>query len=552
MVVKTGKLEFAAQHGDHFVAKASRSADSIPAFRAVKISGYVDGVVTVELADSSSGATLPAVGLSMEKLTFLKKGKVAISGAVVGIRTTQFAPNTILYVSSNGELSATPPIELALRQPLCLVVHQADQGIVKITAHTTATAVTTLPSLAEGDILTADSAGEPIAVSVAPSSIVGRSASGGVGGQSIGNASLVATDGSGNFLALTLTPNSLPFRNSSGAMTRLEPGAANLLHTNSLGEITATPVTLGSIVITENTPSVPVFSAVVIGPNQLLAKTSTNVFSPITVLPSSFLARNAAGETESKAGTANSFPILDAASGWAFHQPGASAVVTSDAGGELASTGPMADGSVLTASAGVPVLLDAPSADAVGYIPWWNSGVLGWALVREKETVTFARATFAGAHFVPTTALAPIVEAGWTVDLLPASSGGFTTLTDTGRIILDNSGPTVQVELIANMELENADGSNQATFGIFQGAAKFGSAQPLFDIILPPNCKDSHTLHWIDQAVPGTETYFRIFAGLASAETKIKVNKASLIAKILGVSPTNPTGPFYSHGFVPP
>jgi len=227
----------------------------------------------------------------------------------------------------------------------------------------------------------------------------------------------------------------------------------------------------------------------------------------------------------------------------------ASSALVSDSTANIGSVA-LTEGSLLTVAAGEPAELAAPGADEVGYTALWTAGTLSWSTVQTRQTVTVARATFAGPHVVTTGALIPITESGWTVTLSPALSG-FSTSTDTGRIILDNGAEHVQIEITAILEVENFDAADHGgTFALYKGVsapALWGGLE--MPILLTAGTKQSHTLHWVDVAEPGVDTVFRVFAGAATQASTVRINNAQVVAKVLGVSTTNPAGgPFYAHG----
>lgn len=83
---------------------------TIAAGQPVYISAYnVGGWYDVELADASSGATMPAAGITTTSTTTIATQPLAISGRLTGIDTSTFTLNDGVWVASGGGLTATRP-----------------------------------------------------------------------------------------------------------------------------------------------------------------------------------------------------------------------------------------------------------------------------------------------------------------------------------------------------------------------------------------------------------------------------------------------------------
>lgn len=89
------------------------SAGTINKGEAVYISGFNVGqdVIEVELADSSSPSTMPALGIANDTITNTITGQIIVNGRVANVDTSGFTINDSLYVSDStpGLLTTTRP-----------------------------------------------------------------------------------------------------------------------------------------------------------------------------------------------------------------------------------------------------------------------------------------------------------------------------------------------------------------------------------------------------------------------------------------------------------
>ena len=114
------------------------TAGTINAGQVVRITGY-DGtneVTTVELADASAAATMPAVGIAEEEITDSTAGSMVTLGQLVGQDTSMFSVGDELYVSETpGALTTTKPTGTALIQKIAEVARSdATGGILQVFA----------------------------------------------------------------------------------------------------------------------------------------------------------------------------------------------------------------------------------------------------------------------------------------------------------------------------------------------------------------------------------------------------------------------------------
>lgn len=103
------------------VAVRKDSAGTINARQTVYLVGWdvSGGVPTVELADSSSAATMPAFGIAQSTITNLASGNVVVSGELGGLDTSSWSVGDQLYVSETaGDLTTTKPTGTALIQKI--------------------------------------------------------------------------------------------------------------------------------------------------------------------------------------------------------------------------------------------------------------------------------------------------------------------------------------------------------------------------------------------------------------------------------------------------
>jgi hypothetical protein len=142
------------------------SAGTINKGQVVYVVSYNSGqnVAGVELADSDSGSTMPAIGIASDSITNSATGNVTLSGRVAGFNTSSFSVGDELYVSGTaGELTATKPTGTALIQKVAIVLRShASQGAVWVVG---AGRSNDLPNLAQDNIWVGDASGVPTAVS---------------------------------------------------------------------------------------------------------------------------------------------------------------------------------------------------------------------------------------------------------------------------------------------------------------------------------------------------------------------------------------------------
>lgn len=102
----------------------------------VYITGYNAGqeTVTVDLADASSAATMPALGLCTAAIPNNTNGTIEVIGRATGYDTSGFAVGDELFVSETaGVLTATAPSAPAIIQKVGTVVRShATQGVIEV------------------------------------------------------------------------------------------------------------------------------------------------------------------------------------------------------------------------------------------------------------------------------------------------------------------------------------------------------------------------------------------------------------------------------------
>lgn len=128
----------------------------------VQVVSYNSGqdVAGVELADSDSAATMPAIGVAGDEITNSATGNVTLSGRVSGFDTSAFSVGDNLYVSGTaGALTATKPTGTALVQKVAVVLRShATQGAVWVVG---AGRSNDLPNLADDAVWVGDATGAP-------------------------------------------------------------------------------------------------------------------------------------------------------------------------------------------------------------------------------------------------------------------------------------------------------------------------------------------------------------------------------------------------------
>jgi hypothetical protein len=134
--VQLANLPVVQDAEDLVVAVRKDSAGTINAGQPVYLVGYSlgGGVPTVELADASSGATMPAFGVARDSFTNLASGNVVVSGELTGIDTSSWSEGDALYVSETaGTLTSTKPTGTALLQRIGQVTRSnPTQGVIQV------------------------------------------------------------------------------------------------------------------------------------------------------------------------------------------------------------------------------------------------------------------------------------------------------------------------------------------------------------------------------------------------------------------------------------
>ena len=114
------------------------TGSSMPKGSAVRITGYNAGneLVTVALADASSSATLPAIGLTKDELANNTNGEVEQIGRIEGVDTSAYSVGDLLYVSETaGALTDTAPASPAVSQHIGTVLRShATLGVIQVAA----------------------------------------------------------------------------------------------------------------------------------------------------------------------------------------------------------------------------------------------------------------------------------------------------------------------------------------------------------------------------------------------------------------------------------
>jgi len=257
LTVKTGKLSYL--HVSHNQIGVKSEAGTLAAFSPVQITGFADDAIRVAAADAVATTSLPATGILLDAASTAVEARMAIAGTVTGFDTTPYAQNAILYVAEGGGFTDTPPPEAARIQAVCQVFRVDEtKGSVKILSHLTASALSAIPALTEGDLLSAGADGSYAVLSVAVSSLVGRSSSGPLASVPVPPNGVVNTDQAGDLTSTSLNPSSFLVRQSTGDVTQLsgnpnsipalnasadwafiEPGQAKILITNATSELAA-------------------------------------------------------------------------------------------------------------------------------------------------------------------------------------------------------------------------------------------------------------------------------------------------------------------------
>ena len=109
---------------DNVVVVKNLTGSQIDQGQPVYINGSSGNVPTVDLADASSDATMPALGLAFEDIADNGFGRVMIWG-VLNFNTSAFMDGDLLYISDTtpGDLVATPPVSPSLIQRIAIVTN---------------------------------------------------------------------------------------------------------------------------------------------------------------------------------------------------------------------------------------------------------------------------------------------------------------------------------------------------------------------------------------------------------------------------------------------
>ena len=100
------------------------TAGTINKGEVVYISGYHNGkgVIEIELADSSTSSTMPAIGISNDTITNSTTGQVIVSGRIANFDTSSFTAGDEVYVSETaGALTITKPTGIARIQKVGII-----------------------------------------------------------------------------------------------------------------------------------------------------------------------------------------------------------------------------------------------------------------------------------------------------------------------------------------------------------------------------------------------------------------------------------------------
>jgi hypothetical protein len=121
-----------------FVGK-NVTGTAIAASRIVYASGSVDDVPTIALAQADSAATMPAIGVTVERIEDGDFGRIMQVGLLEDVNTGAYSVGDILYVSATtaGVPTATAPTYPNLRQEIgTILVDSATVGSIQIVART--------------------------------------------------------------------------------------------------------------------------------------------------------------------------------------------------------------------------------------------------------------------------------------------------------------------------------------------------------------------------------------------------------------------------------
>ncbi len=119
----------------------------------VYITGFDNGadVVEVELADSSSAATMPGIGIMRSEATIAVSGEMVGFGRLINLNTSSYSEDDPLYVSEvAGELTDVAPTGTALVQQIAIVARShATDGRIGVVG---AGRANELPNLADDNV----------------------------------------------------------------------------------------------------------------------------------------------------------------------------------------------------------------------------------------------------------------------------------------------------------------------------------------------------------------------------------------------------------------
>lgn len=124
----------------------------------VYISGYnAGGWYTVEPADASNSATMPASGITTVSTTTTLTVQLIIAGRLTGLDTSLFSQNDAIYVASGGGFTSTKPTGTNLIQKVGIVsrVHPST-GVILVTG---AGRTNDIPNIADGSVWIGDGSG---------------------------------------------------------------------------------------------------------------------------------------------------------------------------------------------------------------------------------------------------------------------------------------------------------------------------------------------------------------------------------------------------------
>ena len=132
----------------------------------VYISGFdvPEDLPLVTLADASSSATMPAIGIVSADILTAASGDVTISGVMNGLSTTGFTSGATIYVSETaGEFTETKPTGTALIQNIGTVLKVGGVGVGRIKV-TSMDRTNALPNIASANFWLGNASGVPTEV----------------------------------------------------------------------------------------------------------------------------------------------------------------------------------------------------------------------------------------------------------------------------------------------------------------------------------------------------------------------------------------------------